>query len=124
VRFAQELREPAFAARESLGGRDVRTLARELLAMSQAEFSAAFEGRPMKRAKLPRVKRNAAVVAGNVGTHGDVDVLTDTVDDDEPLVREHAGRALRRITGEGGASARPSAEEADSEARDAVDVRR
>jgi epoxyqueuosine reductase len=68
-----------------------------LLAMSQAEFSAAFEGSPMKRAKLRGLKRNAAVVLGNVGTEEDGDVLTRAHDDEEPLLREHAAWALGRL---------------------------
>ena len=36
--------------------------------MTQEEFSRAFRGSPMKRAKLRGLKRNAAVVLGNVGT--------------------------------------------------------
>lgn len=103
--------------------KDARTLARELLAMSQAEFSAAFRGSPMKRAKLSGVKRTAAVVLGNVGTHADIDVLTDALDD-EPLVREHAAWALRRIRAERGPFPRAPDEVADAEPRDAVDVRR
>ena len=50
VKFAQELREPAFAAREALADEDARTLARELLAMTQEESSRAFNNSPMKRA--------------------------------------------------------------------------
>lgn len=69
--------------------------ARTLLGMSQDEFSAAFRGSPMKRAKLRGLKRNAAVVLGNVGTSEDVDLLTRALDA-EPLVREHAARALGR----------------------------
>ena len=65
--------------------------------MDQPEFSAAFKGSPMKRAKLRGLKRNAAVVLGNVGTTGDVDVLTRALDDPEPLVREHAAWALARL---------------------------
>ena len=65
--------------------------------MSQAEFSAAFRGSPIKRAKLRGLKRNAAVVLGNVGTAEDIDVLTRALDDPEPLVREHAAWALARI---------------------------
>jgi epoxyqueuosine reductase len=79
-----------------LAGKDARQLARHLLGMSQQELSGAFEGSPMKRAKLPAMKRNAAVVLGNVGTAEDVDVLTRALDDPEPLVREHAARALAR----------------------------
>ena len=65
--------------------------------MSQPEFSVSFKGSPMKRAKLPAMKRNAAVVLGNVGTADDVDVLTRALDGDEPLVREHAAWALARV---------------------------
>ncbi len=67
VSFARELKEPAFAPREAIAGKDARTLARELLAMSQEEFSRAFTGSPMKRAKLAGLKRNAAVVLDNIG---------------------------------------------------------
>ncbi|HET7458856.1 MAG TPA: HEAT repeat domain-containing protein [Gemmatimonadaceae bacterium] len=86
-----------FAPREALGGKDARTLARELLVMTQEEFSRAFRSSPMKRAKLRGLKRNAAVVLGNVGTPEDVDVLTRALDDDEPLVREHTAWALERL---------------------------
>jgi epoxyqueuosine reductase len=51
-----------------IAGKDARTLAREILAMSQEEFTAAFRKSPMKRAKLRGLKRNAAVVLGNIGT--------------------------------------------------------
>ena len=67
VRFSQDLKVPEFAPREVLAGKDARTLGRELLAMSQDEFSAAFKDSPMKRAKLRGLKRNAAVVLANMG---------------------------------------------------------
>jgi epoxyqueuosine reductase QueG len=35
--------------------------------MTDEEFRAAFKGSPMKRAKLRGLKRNAAVVLGDVG---------------------------------------------------------
>lgn len=62
VKFAQELKEPAFAPREFLAGKDAKTLAQDLPAMSQDEFSAAFRKSPMKRAKLRGLQRNARVV--------------------------------------------------------------
>jgi epoxyqueuosine reductase len=65
--------------------------------MSQEEFSTAFRGSPMRRAKLRGRKRNAAVVLGNVGTAEDADVLAAALDDPEPLVREHVAWALARI---------------------------
>lgn len=40
------------------------------------------------------MKRNAAVVLGNVGTVEDVPALQQALEDPEPLVREHAAWAL------------------------------
>jgi len=97
-RFAQELKEPAFAPRDVLAGKDARQLARELLAMSQEEFSASFKGSPMKRVKLRGLRRNSAVVLGNVGAVEDVPALQQALVDPEPLVREHAAWALNEIT--------------------------
>jgi epoxyqueuosine reductase len=96
-KFSRELSEPSFAPRSALSGRDTRTLARELLALSQSEFSAAFKGSPMKRAKLRGLKRNAAVVLGNLASADDVPSLASALSDSEPLVREHAAWALGRI---------------------------
>ena len=81
-----------------------RTLAREILQMTPEGFSRAFKGSPMKRAKLRGLKRNAAVVLGNVGTSADTDVLTRALDDAEPLVREHAAWALGRLAARAGAA--------------------
>jgi epoxyqueuosine reductase len=64
------------------------------LEITEEEFSAAFKGSPMKRAKLRGLRRNAAVVLGNVGTADDIPVLEAALHHDEPLVREHAARAL------------------------------
>ena len=98
VRFSKELpNDSPYAPRAVLAGKDARQLARDLLAMSQEQFSVSFRGSPMKRAKLRGLKRNAAVVLGNVGTEADVDVLTRALDDPEPLVREHAAWALERV---------------------------
>ena len=102
-RFAHALPEGSpFAPREALGSadgaKDARTLSRELLSMSPPEFSEEHKGSPMKRAQLRGLKRNAAVVLGNAGTAEDVDVLTRALDDEEPLVREHAAWALARLT--------------------------
>ena len=52
----------------------------------------------MKRTKLRGLKRNTAVVLGNVGTAEDVDVLTRALlNDAEPPVREQAAWALDSI---------------------------
>jgi epoxyqueuosine reductase len=98
VRFASELPEGSqFTPREVIAEKDARTLAREILAMSQDAFSAAFRKSPMKRAKLRGLKRNAAVALGNVGSMEDVPVLQQALDDPEPLVREHAEWALEHF---------------------------
>lgn len=69
-KFALPLREKAFKPRAVLAGKDGAALAAELLAMSDEEFRVAFKGSPMKRAKLRGLKRNAAVVLGNVPQAG------------------------------------------------------
>jgi epoxyqueuosine reductase len=66
VRFASELKEPAFAAREVVARKDARELAEDLLAMSQEEFSAAFRKSPMKRAKRAGLQRNAVIILADV----------------------------------------------------------
>jgi epoxyqueuosine reductase len=83
-----------------IAGKDVRRLARELLAMTQPEFSAAFKGSLMKRAKLRGLKRNSAVVLGNVGTADDVGLL-ECVREAEPdeMVRDHIAWAVHRLRG-------------------------
>ncbi|MDQ6831446.1 MAG: tRNA epoxyqueuosine(34) reductase QueG [Gemmatimonadota bacterium] len=102
VRFSTALAdESPFASRRALGTpdggvKDARMLARELLAMTQAEFYTAFKGSPMKRAKRRGLARNAAVALGNVGTPDDIPVLEAALAHDEPLVREHAAWALAR----------------------------
>lgn len=63
VKFAQELHEPAFAARATLVGKDARALADDILAMDEAAYREAFRGSAMKRAKLAGLQRNAAVVS-------------------------------------------------------------
>ncbi len=67
VSFSQELTEPALAPREAITGKDARTLAGEILEMSDEQFREAFRKSPMKRAKLAGLKRNAAVVLANAG---------------------------------------------------------
>ena len=65
--------------------------------MTQGEFSAAFKNSQLKRARLRGLKRNTAVVLGNIGTEEDVPSLASVYGGPEPLVREHAQRALGRI---------------------------
>jgi epoxyqueuosine reductase QueG len=105
VELAPHLREPAFSARAFLRGEDARASARDVLQMTQEEFSRAFEGAPMKRAELRGLARSAAGVLGNpspslragsaqAALADDVELLARTLDDDGPPVREHAAWAL------------------------------
>ena len=66
VKFSQALaKDSPFLAREFIAGKDAVTLARDILTLDQAAFSAAFRKSPMKRAKLAGLRRNAAVVLTN-----------------------------------------------------------
>jgi epoxyqueuosine reductase len=100
-KFSLPLREDAFRPRAAIAGKDARTLAREWLATSDEDFRIAFKNSPLKRAKLRGLQRNAAVVLANVGDADDVDVLTRALEHPEPLVREHAARALAGIQARG-----------------------
>jgi epoxyqueuosine reductase len=65
-KFSQELADDSpFRAREFIAGKDALTLATDILALDQAQFSAVFRKSPMKRAKLDGLRRNAAVVLSN-----------------------------------------------------------
>ena len=67
VKFARELRDGSpFAPRAFIAGKDAVTLARDLLALDEEEFRAAFSKSPMKRAKLAGLQRNANVVLDNL----------------------------------------------------------
>ena len=69
MKFSQALAEDSpFRAREFVAGKDAVTLATDILALDQEQFSEAFRKSPMKRAKLVGLKRNAVVVLTNVGT--------------------------------------------------------
>lgn len=109
VRFSRELAEDSpFRPRAALAGRSPRQLAADLLAMSQEEFTAAFRKSPMKRAKLRGLKRNAAVVLGNVGTADEIGLLEGTYDEaPDQMVRDHAAWALDRVTSNSGGCPTP-----------------
>lgn len=66
ARFAQELKEPAFAARDVIAHKSARALADVLLEMDDESYRTAFKGSAMRRAKLAGLRRNAAVVLRNL----------------------------------------------------------
>jgi len=61
-KFAREVQEPSFQPRAVIAGKDAKTLAGELLAMSEDELRVAFSGSAMKRAKADGLRRNATLV--------------------------------------------------------------
>ncbi len=74
-----------------------------LLALSEAEFRARFQGSPIRRAKWAGLRRNVCVALGNLGDPVAVPALIGVLGEEPALVRGHAAWALGRI---GGAAAR------------------
>lgn len=96
VSFAKELSVDDLAPRPALE-KNALDLAREILAMNEDEFRVAFKGSAMKRAKLRGLKRNAATVLGNIGSGDDIEVLSQSSQTTEPMVREHVEWAIAAI---------------------------
>jgi epoxyqueuosine reductase len=92
-RFAQTTREARFLAPVS----DGRDQLRDLLEITAAEFKRRFARRPILRVKRRGLLRNVCVVLGNIGTADDLPALRRAEQHEEPLVREHAAWAVRRI---------------------------
>ncbi len=69
----------------------------DLLALDEEGFRRRFRGTPLKRAKRSGLLRNAAVALGNSGKSEAVPALERAARDADPLIREHADWALRRM---------------------------
>jgi epoxyqueuosine reductase len=89
-RFAGE-GDPAFGEENP-----AQTLEDELSVTAQ-EFNQRFRGSPVKRAKRGGYLRNAAVALGNTGDRLVLPVLQNSLDHEEPIVREHAKWAIEKI---------------------------
>jgi epoxyqueuosine reductase len=96
-RFARSAAIPEFDAHPVVASSDPVTVARDILAMDDVAFRAAFRNSPMKRAKLRGLKRNAAVVLGNVGTPDDIEILENAAAGPDAMVAVHALWAAARI---------------------------
>ena len=107
ISFSRELRDESLRPRVAHERPDASAMAREILAMDEASYRAAFKGSPMTRAKRRGLARNAAVVLGNAGGPRDVPALVDALGHDDPLVREHAAWALHRLRSRVAADDRP-----------------
>jgi len=71
-------------------------LTSDLLLLS-SEFNQRFKKSPIARAKRRGYLRNLAVVIGNTGNADDIPILEQALQDDEPLIRDHAKWAIKNI---------------------------
>ena len=71
---------------------------RDELSISAQEFNQRFKGTPVKRAKQRGYLRNVAVALGNTGNMHALPVLQNALNNEEPLVREHAHWAIKEIS--------------------------
>ncbi len=96
-RFAQ-LGDPAFTPRHGLDS--ARLL--DLFAWSEAEFDERLAGNPIRRIGHERWLRNIAVALGNAPPSVEIRAaLGQRANHPSPLVREHIGWALARLTSTG-----------------------
>jgi epoxyqueuosine reductase len=83
----------AFEPREGALAPDLEALA----GLDEAAFRERFRGSPVKRAKRRGLLRNVAVALGNAGDDSHRPILERMAGDGDPVVREHAAWALRRL---------------------------
>jgi epoxyqueuosine reductase len=91
-RFA-DAGDPAFENKTPL-----HSLTDELLISTQ-EFNQRFKQSPVKRAKRRGYIRNVAIALGNTGNMQALPVLQKALNDEEPIIHEHAGWAIKQIEG-------------------------
>lgn len=70
----------------------------EDLTLTPQAFNQRFKRTPVQRAKRRGYLRNLAVALGNSGNMHVLPVLQTALNDDEPLVREHAHWAINKLT--------------------------
>jgi epoxyqueuosine reductase len=68
-----------------------------VLELDQPSYDRDWTGTAMRRATRSGLRRNAAVVLGNLGEVGALPALRRALADEDPLVREHAAWAIGRI---------------------------
>lgn len=69
----------------------------DVLAMDEGRYEAEFTGTAMRRATRSGLRRNAAVVLGNLGDPQALPALVAAVADADPVVRSHAAWAIGRL---------------------------
>ena len=93
--FARPVARDRFGVRDDLAGLDPA----EILAMDEATFRARYSGTSLMRAKWEGMRRNACVVLGNRGSPSALPVLARTLEDVDPVLREHAVWSIGVIGG-------------------------
>ncbi len=68
-----------------------------VLELSEADYQTQWVGTSMRRATRNGLRRNAAVVLGNLGDDAAVPQLVTTLQDEDPIVRGHAAWALGQL---------------------------
>lgn len=86
--------DPAFGDENPL-----RPLTDEL-SLSSREFNQRFKESPVQRTKRRGYLRNVAVALGNAGDRLALPVLQNALNDEEPMVREHARWAIQKLNQE------------------------
>jgi len=86
---------PAFEPRPN----NVSPSFEELTRLTEVEFRERFRKNPIKRSKRRGLLRNVAVALGNAGTEEHLPLLETLLEDEDPIVREHAawGQARLRV---------------------------
>ncbi len=69
----------------------------DVLALSEDEYQRDWVGTAMRRATRSGLRRNAAVVLGNLRPDGAAEALANALADADPVVRGHAAWALGRV---------------------------
>ena len=67
------------------------------LTLTSVEFNQRFKKSPIKRAKRRGYLRNIAVAIGNIGNENDIPILEQAMQDNEPMVHEHAKWAKEKL---------------------------
>ncbi len=85
--------EPAFAPREDLANFDPI----DVLKLNDEQFRQRFRKTPLWRAKRRGLQRNAILIVGTQRNQAAREPLLQLLEDEEPIVREAAAWALRRL---------------------------
>jgi epoxyqueuosine reductase len=86
--------DPAFEPRPGVPAPDLIAE----IALTPQEFNRRFKDSPVQRSRRRGYQRNVAVALGNSGDLSVFPALAQALQDEEPLIREHAQWAMERIS--------------------------